>query len=177
MDNTVVKNSEVDLRCRSALVKCDVFKHNTARSVFVGEGLKEYRNQVPDNGQTPELRVDQFLEAFRDKIWKGVPILALFLEELAGKMPEGDDLRKNLQDLARDVREIAISPTDQPSRSVPLSAVYLDIQAEEEYLRAFVVEYNRAPKWHTIENTSEVSFSDLIFILPDLTTWSNYAHM
>ncbi len=118
--------------CYSILSSCSEFQSNESlRAVFVRGALALYQYRIPETN-TIEDRVAKCLEFLLGRRFGGEPVLALFLETLQNRYPDGDDLHPALSDLAHDIRvALAQSPTQYPQPTATSYAAVLRPLASE----------------------------------------------
>ncbi len=98
-------SSDLSKRCRAAFLKCTEFDSDASlRGVFASTNqLKGYSDKVFE-ANSRERRADNCLRLLDCRRFRGEPVLALFLETLSERYPEGDDFQLTLHNLAQDVR-------------------------------------------------------------------------
>src|SRR5216683_1741777 len=102
-----MKELPIDLhnRCRDLLLECDEFRSNeSVQSIFHGTEIVEYVRYIHEK-DNPGDRIDDLLKALENKVCKGKSVLALFLEALGKRQPDGDRTGAELMRLAHEVAQ------------------------------------------------------------------------
>lgn len=110
-------SSDLSKQCRVAFLSCTEFDSDESlRGVFSSTAqLKGYSDKIFE-ANSRERRVDNCLRLLDARRFRGEPLLALFLETLSERYPEGDDFQLRLYKLAQDVR-LALGDASHPQNT------------------------------------------------------------
>lgn len=134
-----MKELSTDLyrRCRDLLSECDEFDSNESlRSVFDGTEIEEYSDFVHDKNKSDD-RVNEVIRALKNRRYQGRSVLAIFLEILGRRYPEGDDTKKDLMRLAQNISTTPLLDVDDLPSEIQQTSK--DLTGDEKRKKVLVI--------------------------------------